>query len=65
MKIRKAFVRNIPAVADIYERIHDAEAAGKITTGWLRCVYPTEATARSALEADTALSPPCSTAYRG
>ena len=52
MMIRKATARDIPAVAGIYERIHDAEGSGKITTGWLRGVYPTEATARSALEAD-------------
>ena len=51
MMIRKATARDIPAVADIYERIHDAEGSGKITTGWLRGVYPTEATARSSLEA--------------
>lgn len=52
MMIRKAFARDIPTVADIYGHIHEAEAAGRITTGWLRDVYPTEATARSALEAD-------------
>ena len=50
--IRKANDRNIEAVAGIYERIHDAEAAGLLTTGWLRGIYPTEATARAALSAD-------------
>ncbi len=49
--IRKATNRDIPAVSGIYDRIHDAEAAGRLTTGWLRGVYPTEATARAALEA--------------
>ena len=49
--IRRATSRDLPAIAALYERIHDAEAAGRITTGWLRGVYPTEATARSALEA--------------
>lgn len=49
--IRRATARDIPAIAGIYERIHDAEAAGRLTTGWLRDVYPTEATARAALEA--------------
>ncbi|MDO4866456.1 MAG: GNAT family N-acetyltransferase [Clostridia bacterium] len=49
--IRLATAADIPAVAAIYERIHDAEAAGKLTTGWLRGIYPTERTARTALEA--------------
>lgn len=51
MQIRKATAADIPTIADIYERIHDAEADGRLTTGWLRGVYPTEATARAALEA--------------
>ena len=49
--IRRATERDIPTVAGIYDRIHDAEAEGRITTGWLRGVYPTEATARAALAA--------------
>ena len=49
--IRRATEADIPAIAGIYDRIHDAEAAGQLTTGWLRGVYPTEATARVALEA--------------
>lgn len=49
--IRKATSADLPAVSAIYDRIHDAEAAGTITTGWLRGVYPTDATARSALGA--------------
>jgi len=47
--IRRATTADIPAIAAIYDRIHDAEAAGRLTTGWLRGVYPTEATARAAL----------------
>lgn len=49
--IRKAIAADIPAISGIYDRIHDAEAAGKLSTGWLRDIYPTEATARAALEA--------------
>jgi len=49
--IRKATFQDIPAISGIYDRIHDAEAAGRLTTGWLRSVYPTEATARAALGA--------------
>ena len=50
--IRKAVPGDIPAVAAIYERIHDREEAGAGATGWKRGVYPTEATAREALAAD-------------
>ena len=39
------------AISAIYDRIHEAEAAGRLTTGWLKGVYPTEATARAALGA--------------
>ena len=49
--IRLANEADIPAVAAIYERIHDAEQAGRMTIGWLRGVYPTEATAHAALDA--------------
>ena len=49
--IRKATDRDIEAIAGIYARIHEAEAAGRLTTGWLKDVYPTEATARAALDA--------------
>ena len=49
--IRKATSVDIPAISTISERIHNAEAAGRLSTGWLRGVYPTEATARAALAA--------------
>lgn len=49
--IRPATAADIPAVAAIYERIHDAEEAGRMTIGWQRGVYPTAATARAALAA--------------
>ena len=47
--IRRATEGDLTAVAAIYDRIHDAEEAGRLTTGWVRGVYPTEATARAAL----------------
>lgn len=50
--IRKAISTDIPAVAAIYDSIHDAEESGQITTGWLRNVYPTEATASAAFQRD-------------
>lgn len=49
--IRKAEVSDIPAVAAIYEAIHDREEAGLTTIGWQRGVYPTADTARAAVEA--------------
>lgn len=48
--IRKAVPADIPAVAEIYERIHDMEEQKKTTIGWIRGIYPTEATARTSLE---------------
>ena len=51
MTIRKAVVTDIPAIAAIYEAIHDLEAAGALTVGWQRGVYPTAETARAAIGA--------------
>lgn len=48
--IRKATKNDLPAVAEIYEKIHDAEEAGCLTIGWNRSIYPTAATAREAWE---------------
>lgn len=53
MTIRKATEADIPAISAIYEAIHDGEERGESTTGWLRGVYPVEATARASLEKGT------------
>ena len=50
--IRKAEKRDLDAVDRLYQEIHDAEAAGLITTGWIREIYPIRATAEAALERD-------------
>ena len=50
--IRKAVPADIAAVSYLYEKIHDAEEAGLVTIGWERQTYPTEKTARAAVEAD-------------
>ena len=50
MIIRKATAEDIPAIAGIYKEIHDREAAGETTTGWLRDVYPTRETAEASLK---------------
>ena len=50
MTIRPATENDIPAVAAIYERILDVEESRpEPVVCWLRGVYPTEATARTAL----------------
>ncbi len=51
MQIRKATAEDIPAIAEIYEEIHDEEEAGRVTSGWIRGVYPTKATAEAAVAA--------------
>jgi GNAT superfamily N-acetyltransferase len=50
--IRKAEIRDLDAVDSLYREIHDAEAAGLITTGWIREIYPVRATAEAALARD-------------
>lgn len=51
--IRKAVLEDIPRVADIYDHILTEEEQGRAAVGWIRGVYPTEQTARDALEAGT------------
>ena len=53
MMIRKAAAADIPKIAAIYDRILTEEENGRATTGWIRAVYPTEQTARDALNAGT------------
>ena len=48
--IRKATKGDIPAVAAIYEKLHTEEENGRATIGWIRGVYPTEDTARQAVD---------------
>lgn len=49
--IRLATENDIKAIAQIYEDIHTDEEAGKLSIGWQRGVYPTEATARASVAA--------------
>lgn len=48
--IRKAIPADLPAIAAIYDAIHDLEARGDIVVGWQRDVYPTADTAREAVD---------------
>lgn len=52
MRFRKAASSDIPQIAGIYEEIHTEEEAGRTTVGWIRGIYPTEATAQAALQRD-------------
>lgn len=53
MVIRKANCEaDVLAAAEIYEEIHAEEEAGRVTTGWLRGIYPTVKDARSSLNKD-------------
>ena len=52
MTFRKATQADIPAIAEIYSDIHTQEENGEVTIGWIRSVYPTEATAQTALTRD-------------
>ena len=48
---RIALLRDLPAIAAIYDDIHSLEEAGPKQVGWIRELYPTEDTARAAIEA--------------
>lgn len=50
MRIRRATLFDLSGVSSVYEEIHNAEEAGRLTTGWIRGVYPTRATAEEALQ---------------
>ena len=50
--IRKATGNDLSAIETIYNKIHDAEAAGLQTTGWIRGVYPVRQTAEAAVQRD-------------
>ena len=48
---RKGLAEDIPQITAIYNRVLDLEESGKLTTGWIRGVYPTEKTVQEALDA--------------
>jgi len=51
--IRPAISADLPFIAAIYDAILDQEESGPVYTNWQRGKYPTEETARQALEAGT------------
>lgn len=52
VNIKKASRLDLDAVEKVYSEVHDAEEAGRITTGWIRSIYPTRQTAEAALDRD-------------
>ena len=52
MTIRKALPGDIDEIADIYSKILEKEPQSTSKTGWIPGVYPSKATALSALERD-------------
>ena len=50
MIVRKAKKNDINFIAEIYEKIHDAEERGDVIIGWVRGIYPERKTAEDALE---------------
>lgn len=50
LTIRKATMADVPGIAAIYDAIHSLEEQGLTTTGWVRSIYPTEATARASIQ---------------
>lgn len=51
--VRTAAAADLPAIVGIYNAILDQEERGPVYTNWQRGKYPTEDTARQALEAGT------------
>lgn len=47
---RQATLGDLAAICRIYDAIHTEEEAGHTTIGWIRTIYPTESTARQAIE---------------
>ena len=51
LPIRLARENDIPAVTAIYDKVLREEEQGRYTIGWIRGIYPTEETARTAIAA--------------
>ena len=47
---RKATKEDVDRIAEIYDEIHAENEAGRMTTNWIRGVYPSKETAMSSIE---------------
>ena len=48
---RRAEIRDVERISEIYDALHSREEAGRACMGWVRGVYPTRETARAAVDA--------------
>ena len=53
MTFRRATIHDLDRIEEIYSQIHDEEEAGRATIGWIRAIYPTRATAETAIRKGT------------
>ena len=53
MSFRIATMRDLDRIEEIYGQIHDEEEAGRAVIGWIRAIYPTRATAETAIQRGT------------
>lgn len=49
---RKATMNDLDQLEELFDRVHTEEEAGRVSTGWIRGVYPTRKTVESAICAD-------------
>lgn len=49
MIIRKADISEIKDITEVYSKVLNEEENGRITTGWIRGVYPTEETVKEGI----------------
>ena len=49
-KIRRATKEDIPSITAIYDGVLQKEEQGQYVIGWIRGIYPTEKTAKTAVE---------------
>lgn len=46
---RKATIEDVDRITEIYDEIHTENEAGRMTTGWIRGVYPSRETAEQSV----------------
>ena len=49
---RKATVHDIDEITSLYMDVHTEEEAGRMSTGWIRSIYPTRETVETMVAAD-------------
>ena len=49
---RKATIQDIDEITALYMDVHTEEEAGRMSTGWIRSIYPTRETVKGAIDTD-------------